>query len=769
MNGPMSLNLASPPTSARHASGVFRPPAAAGRPGRGRLGACFVLVWFAALAAGLGAGGSGGGPLPAAAQQPPPTAGPGTPPPGGARPGGPRGVCPSKGAPQTVARSGAGGYAPAPAVQPDGFLSSGQGASVLLSGIDFDDSGGPLLFNHPAGLASEGSALALADRNNNRVLIWKQPPDADTPPDLVLGQTDFRRIAPGKGLANMNWPSALSLGGGRLAVADTENHRLLLWNALPQQSGQAADTAIDLVAMRSRVTPPRNLMWPWGVWTDGQRLVVAATHGASLLIWNQWPTAPDTLPDLVVQDSRMGTPRHISSNGEWLAVWDHNAKLGGAQGDGRGTFLYRSFPTRADQQADLLLPFQAVGLGLEGGGFLGLGDGLFRYDVLPSSAEQRPDWSSSASAIGSQDGLGIALVDGRLYLLDGNGNKLVVYKERPQGPDQAPDFVIGAPELCANSLDLNHIFSNPVPATDGRHLFVSSDFDAKLYVWNQIPDQNNAAPDWIYDLDMAPWDNALWGRTFVLAGKTTVEVWEDLPLDGRLPDRRYLGGIGSVRFQDLSGVAMDDRYFYLSDQQAGRIYVWEGLPEADEDPVYTLETGPAVARLNSDGTYLAAVVNAGGGAPVRLWEVAKIAAGAAPLEVRKGSAIEMNLPGSAMTVDGRLLVADTVWSRILGWDSVAAAVRGERPSLLLGATQLTDHVPELGRDTLFWPATMALGGGYFWVGEFKFSMRLLRFDLPSGGPLPTASASPPPAEPTPTTVVPRPAGRVWLPLLRRTR
>lgn len=705
------------------------------------------------------------GPGPVAAQQPPPTVQPGTPPPGGSRPGPPPGVCPSKGAPQTVARAGAGGYPVAASYQPTGFLSAGQPASLLLSGIDFDDSGGPLLFNHPAGLSGEGSVLALADRNNNRVLIWKQPPEADTPPDLVLGQPDFRRIAPGKGLEGMNWPSALSLGGGRLAVADTENHRLLLWNALPTQSGQPADLALDLSALRERVTPRRNLMWPWGVWTDGRRLVAAATHGASLLIWNQWPDAADTLPDLIVQDSRMGTPRHISSNGEWLAVWDHNAKLGGTQGDGRGTFLYRAFPTAADQQADLLLPFQAVGLGLPGGAFLGLGDGLMRYDSLPTQSEQRPDWTSQASAIGSQDGLGLALLDGRLYLLDGNGNKLVVYRGLPEGREQAPDFVIGAPQLCDNSLDLNHIFSNPVPATDGQHLFVSSDFDAKLYVWDRIPDKNNAAPDWVYDLDMAPWDNALWGRTFVLAGKTTVEVWDDLPLEGRPPSRRYLGGIGSARFQELSGVALDDRYFYLSDGQAGRIYIWEGLPEADEDPAFVLETGPAVARLNSDGRYLAAVVNSGG-APVRLWAVDGIAGGAAALEVKKSRTVEMNLPGSAMTVGERLLVADTVWSRILVWETVAAAVAGEKPGFLLGAADPGDHVPELGRDKLFWPATMALGGGYFWVGEFKFSMRLLRFDLPGRDAAPTALPSAPPPEPTPSPDATQPrGGPLWLPRL----
>lgn len=683
-------------------------------------------------------------------------------PPGGTPQPAPAGVCPSKGARQVQAHRL---DLPYPAASPylsHGFLSSGQSADLLLSGIDFDDAGGPLLFNHPAGIAGEGGVLAVADRNNNRVLLWLRPPDNGTPPDLVLGQPDFQGITPGTGMADMNWPSAVSIGGGHLAVADTENHRLLLWTTLPTRSGQPADVAVSLTALRNQLPRPRNLQWPWGVWTDGRRLVAAATHGPGLLIWNSLPVTGREAPDLVVADSRMGTPRQISSDGNWLAVWDHNARLG-VGGDGRGTFIYHAFPTAADQQADVLLPFQAVGVGLPGGGLLAVGDGLMRFDALPDADGVRPDWVSRAANIGSQDGLGVALLGERVYLLDGNGNKVVGYDALPTEVQAPPDLLLGAAELCANSLDEHFIFSNPVPATDGRRLFVSSDFDSKLYVWERIPDRNNAAPDWIYDLDVAPWDNAIWGDTFVLAGKNTVTVWKSLPLEGRLPDLQYRGGIGNAIFQELTGVALDDRYLYLADGRAGRIHVWEGLPAPDEDPLVTIETGPAVARLNSDGEYLAAVVNGGGGgAPVRLWSVDGIASGAAPREVRSGTGFQMNLPGSAMTVDGRLLVADTVWSRILGWDSIDAAVRGERPSLLLGTHSLDDHVPEIGRDRLYWPATMAIGGGYFWVGEFKFSMRLLRFDLPPGDVV--ASPTPQVKEATPTPAA-GPERRLWLPVL----
>jgi hypothetical protein len=57
-----------------------------------------------------------------------------------------------------------------------GWFTSGQQADIMLSGFDFDNSGGPLSFNHPKGIASDGVRLLLVDGNNNRVLIWNNLP-----------------------------------------------------------------------------------------------------------------------------------------------------------------------------------------------------------------------------------------------------------------------------------------------------------------------------------------------------------------------------------------------------------------------------------------------------------------------------------------------------------------------------------------------------------------------------------------------------------------
>ena len=54
---------------------------------------------------------------------------------------------------------------------------TGQEADLMLSGVDFNSAGGPLLFNHPTGIASDGTRFVLCDRFNNRILIWTTLPD----------------------------------------------------------------------------------------------------------------------------------------------------------------------------------------------------------------------------------------------------------------------------------------------------------------------------------------------------------------------------------------------------------------------------------------------------------------------------------------------------------------------------------------------------------------------------------------------------------------
>lgn len=42
---------------------------------------------------------------------------------------------------------------------------------------------------------------------------------------------------------------------------------------------------------------------------------------------------------------------------------------------------------------------------------------------------------------------------------------------------------------------------------------------------------------------------------------------------------------------------------------------------------------------------------------------------------------------------------------------------------------MADVEPRTGQSTFFWPGVPAFDGSYLWLGEYKFSNRLLRFTV----------------------------------------
>ncbi|MEB3214767.1 MAG: hypothetical protein VKN72_00700 [Nostocales cyanobacterium 94392] len=113
-------------------------------------------------------------------------------------------------------------------------------------------------FNVPTGICNCGEGLVVADAWNHRILIWQNlPEDTNVPADLVLGQVDFNHNQPNRGsmtaAANtLNWCYGVFYYQGKLFVADTGNRRLLIWNQLPSENGQPADVVLGQPDMQSR-------------------------------------------------------------------------------------------------------------------------------------------------------------------------------------------------------------------------------------------------------------------------------------------------------------------------------------------------------------------------------------------------------------------------------------------------------------------------------------------------------------------------------------
>ncbi len=198
-----------------------------------------------------------------------------------------------------------------------GTPSVGQ-ASLVLGQPDFTTTTNPYLtqsgFRNPTMVASDGKILVVSDTDNNRVLIWKTIPTVpDQPADLVLGQPNFTTGTPGLNSAAMRGPQGVWVQGTQLFVADTQNHRVLIWNGIPTSNNQPADVVLGepnfttAPASTTSDLPPTatNLFSPVSVTSDGRRVYVTDLGHHRVLIWNSIPTQNGQAADVVV-----GQPNH---------------------------------------------------------------------------------------------------------------------------------------------------------------------------------------------------------------------------------------------------------------------------------------------------------------------------------------------------------------------------------------------------------------------------------------------------------------------------
>jgi hypothetical protein len=88
----------------------------------------------------------------------------------------------------------------------------------------------------PYCLVQNDDVLAVADTANNRILFWRLPTGTDrfAPASDVIGQADFLSFGENRWTAvtheTLCWPYGIHLHDGKLAVADSGNNRVMIWD-----------------------------------------------------------------------------------------------------------------------------------------------------------------------------------------------------------------------------------------------------------------------------------------------------------------------------------------------------------------------------------------------------------------------------------------------------------------------------------------------------------------------------------------------------------
>ncbi len=104
-------------------------------------------------------------------------------------------------------------------------------------------------FLAPRGIWITDNALFVSDTGQNRVFIWRSFPQSEfAAPDIVLGQEQvadtYRNAGQAVNAGSLQYPSGIWSDGQRVIIADAWNHRVLIWNSFPTANGQPADVVL---------------------------------------------------------------------------------------------------------------------------------------------------------------------------------------------------------------------------------------------------------------------------------------------------------------------------------------------------------------------------------------------------------------------------------------------------------------------------------------------------------------------------------------------
>ena len=171
-------------------------------------------------------------------------------------------------------------------------------------------------YEFPTGVfVAPNGQMFVCDTLNNRVLLYNDIPETNnTPADIVIGQNNLTQDSNANGVKFVSHPEYVAVSpDGSLIVGDRDNFRATIFNTVPTADGASADIAIGFGGFPGDGEPGCDdirFQSPTGVTVSPKGLLaIGDTFNNRILIYNQVPATNFPSADVV-----LGQPNFVSSN-----------------------------------------------------------------------------------------------------------------------------------------------------------------------------------------------------------------------------------------------------------------------------------------------------------------------------------------------------------------------------------------------------------------------------------------------------------------------
>ncbi|KKP75480.1 MAG: Conserved repeat domain protein [candidate division WS6 bacterium GW2011_GWF1_35_23] len=422
--------------------------------------------------------------------------------------------------------------------QPDFISSTGNNGGIA----------GNRLYS-PSKITSYNGKMLVSDLGNNRVLIWNSvPADATVSADLVLGQPDFVTSATGTTQNGLYYPLTAEVVGGKIYIADSYNHRVVVHNSFPTSNNANANLVLghaDFVRRNYNDGGDYIFNAPYHHIAADGKFLVADGFNHRILIWNSIPTTKYPLnPDVVIGQPNMNSAvvnyggRSSSSLNVPYNINSCNGKMVVADYSNHRVLIWNSIPTSNLQGADVVIgqPDFASATANNGGRSAKSLNAPFAVNCIGSkmlisdTGNKRvlvfnsipttdfkeadvvigqPDFISATSNNGGISNKSLTNIYGQigsngtnLMIPDSNNNRVLIFNTVPTTNFKEADVVIGQPDFVTatanNGGRSNKSINAPRGAySDGQRLFVVDGANHRVLGWNSIPTSNFQEADFV--------------------------------------------------------------------------------------------------------------------------------------------------------------------------------------------------------------------------------------------------------------------------------
>ncbi len=602
--------------------------------------------------------------------------------------------------------------------------SNNQPANVVLGQPDFASNcvneglANPTAYtmNSPYGVYSTGTTLFVADTFNHRVLVFSPIPTSNNAPALfVLGQSTFSTNATSTGASGLNTPYCVNGDGSKLFIADTGNNRVLIFNSLAITSnGQPANVVVgqSSVSGNTAGSTRSTLSGPDGVCAAGTTLVVADTQNNRVILYAPMPSTNGPNASVVLGQNNFTQTGNAAGAGGMDTPTDVSS-------DGTQLFVADAFNARV-----LIFTTIPATNGTSANFEVGQVD-FTGFNTNQGNGFPGPNSLDSP--------YGVWAGGGQLLISDTFNYRVLVFNTIPSSNNASANEVIGQVSFTGqfanqSSPSASSLSSPDGVATDGTKLFVADTGNSRVLVYNSLPAGNGASanvvlgqPDFTSNqagvtnlYDSANDVFAAGGKLFVSdTGNNRVLIYNSIPTANNTAPNVVVGQTDFVSwFPNQTGVT--------TSCSAAGLYLPRGL-WSDGTKLIVADSGNCrVVVYNTIPTSNGASAN--------------VAVGKSNLTTNTATtgATGMDSPAGVFSDGTRLYVADTGNNRVLIYSTIPTT-SGATAGTALGQVNFSNFTANQGgapaANTLDTPRRVSADAANIYVSD-EFNQRILIYNLP---------------------------------------